>query len=48
MDRVMGRVGKDLIMEKKRKKKRLNHGDRLNVGVREWEAAKMTPGFWTE
>ena len=27
---------KDLIME------------RLNVGVREWEAAKMTPGFWTE
>ena len=27
---------KDIIME------------RLNVGVREWEAAKMTPGFWTE
>lgn len=21
--------------------------ERLNVGVREWEAAKMTPGFWT-
>ena len=27
---------------------RLNHRERLNVGVREWEAEKMTPGFWTE
>lgn len=27
---------------------RLNQGAGLNVGVRGWEAARMTPGFWTE
>lgn len=27
---------------------KINHGEGLNVGVKEWEAARMTPGFWTE